>query len=133
MCVMQSSAQPSYHSSNDDDSMHQNLDKLFYSEIRRRRERDFGHNSDSSSFSDQAEEECEEDRDSILECDSLCTESEVNADIRNLDGLSCDSESDIAEQKDNAGLYVLLHNISREVHTCLLYHACRFWSKDIGN
>lgn len=74
----------------------QSLDELIFSEIKRRRERDFGSDSDASSATE-FEEECEEEseEESVLDCDSLCAESEVSE----LRPFSCDSESDVAEQE----------------------------------
>lgn len=103
MFIIQGFAQPSCPNSSDIEySTHEDRDinGLWLSEIKRRRERDFGHDADSSSATDVLmEEEFEEDYEDVLECGSLCTESETNSEITNLDGMLCDSESDIGDQK----------------------------------
>lgn len=77
-----------------------NLDELFFSEIQRRRERDFSYDSVHSSSSSYLQ--LEEESDNDWECDSLCTESEVDSHTRNLaSGISSDSESEnVGENED---------------------------------
>ena len=57
--------------------------------MQRRRERDFGQNSSASCF--------EREQEYDYECDSLCTESESNGELRHSDRLSYDSESEIVD------------------------------------
>lgn len=96
------------------------FNELLCSEVSRRRERDFGPSSplSSSNYCLSEEEDDQEYEEDYIDCDSLCTESEVNTEVRNLDETPSNSDTDIPEaeqhveqvcSKDSAGTH--LHNL----------------------
>ena len=127
VCLLQSSSGQVTSQDEDSDVLGKSFDELLCSEVSRRRERDFGLSSATSSINSclSGEEEDHEYEEDYIDCDSLCTESEVNSEVRNLDETPSNSDTDIPEaehyaeqvhSKDSAGTHLYSTKLGHSVH-----------------
>ena len=115
-CGLDSCAHSSDTCSTDNEDEY--LDELFLLEVERRRERDFGRSDSVASSGSQSW--AEKERIDDFECDSLCTESDCNEEVKSLQD-SDSKVSSIVLRTDKEEVTVL-----QEIETGIISNASDF-------